>query len=247
MQPMGPLPTSMRELMREYQTITQNLANASTNGYKRRVNSFSKFLEMQEHLNGRSEIDKQLMSDLSLKSEFDFSQGAIKPTGRKLDVALYGNGWFVMETPDGPMYTRNGRFQTNHMGQLTDTQGRIVAGQAGPIVIPKEVSVDDIYIGNDGTVSAGDTTIGRLRIVDLGDAEKQMMPNGEGGYSAPQNADIRPAENISVRQGAIEPSNVNVTKELVDLMTVMRMYEASVKVMGKKGAASKSLMNVAMG
>src|SRR4030066_1024522 len=147
--------TSIDALTKEFNIIAHNLAKVSTVGFKRRCHAFSKSLEAQD-------AETYSPGTIDLNSIFDFSQGSIVETGRPLDFALHGKGFFVIETPEGPLYTRNGTFQTNQNRQIVDSQGHIVAGQAGPITIPGNVGISQLSVSNDGTISAGEIAIGKL-------------------------------------------------------------------------------------
>jgi len=233
--------TSIDALTREFEVITHNLANASTVGFKRRCNAFSKTVEGQN-------IETYSPGTIDLNSVFDFSQGGITETGRPLDFGLYGKGLFRMETPDGPLYTRNGTFQTNQNGQIVDSLGRVVTGQAGPITIPNNVAISQLSVSSDGTISAGGVAIGKFAVVDFGDNENKLVPAGDSCYQMPD-ASIVPvaAEQIVVKQGYQEASNVKVIDELVDMILVSRLYEANMKAITAEKEASGSLMSVAMG
>jgi len=233
--------TSIDALTREFEVITHNLANVSTVGYKRRCNAFSKTVEAQD-------VETYSPGSVDLNSVFDFSQGSVAETGRPLDLALYGKGLFRVETPDGPLYTRNGTFQTNQNGQIVDSQGRTVAGQAGPITIPGSVGISQLNVSSDGTISAGGITIGKFAIVDFGDNENKLVPAGDSCYRMPD-ASIVPvaAAQVVVKQGYQESSNVKVIDELVDMILVSRLYEANMKAITAEKEASGSLMSVAMG
>ena len=143
----GQVSTSIDALMQEFYIITHNLANVSTVGYKRVCNAFSKSLEARE-----TGEETYSPGTIDLNSAFDFSQGSIVETGRPLDFALYGKGFFVIETPEGQLYTRNGMLRTNQNGQIVDCNGRTVAGEAGPIVIPTSMGPSQLYVSSDGTV-----------------------------------------------------------------------------------------------
>jgi len=233
--------TSIDALTREFEVITHNLANVSTVGFKRRCNAFSKTVEAQN-------IETYSPGTIDLNSVFDFSQGGITETGRPLDFALYGRGFFRIETPDGSLYTRNGTFQTNQNGQIVDSLGRIVTGQAGPITIPNNVSISQLNVSSDGTISSGGIAIGKFAMVDFGDNENMLVPTGDSCYQMPD-ANIVPvaAEQIVVKQGYQEASNVKVIDELVDMILVSRLYEANIKAITAEKEASGSLMSVAMG
>ena len=233
--------TSIDALTKEFDIIAHNLANVSTVGFKRRCNAFSKALEAQD-------VEKYSPGTIDLSSVFDFSQGSFVETGRPLDFALHGKGFFVIETPEGPLYTRNGTFNTNQNGQIVDSMGRIVAGMAGPITIPGNVGISQLNALNDGTVSAGVISIGKFRLVDFNDNENKLIPTGNSCYRMPDE-NIQPveAEHIVVKKGYQEASNVQIIDELVDMILVSRLYEANMKSLTAEKEASSSLMSAAMG
>jgi flagellar basal-body rod protein FlgF len=235
--------TSLDNLTKEFEIITHNLANASTAGYKRRCNAFSKVLEAQE-----ASAQTYSPGSAYMNSSFDFSQGGIVETNRNLDFALYGKGFFVVETPEGPLYTRNGIFNTNQDGQIVDFKGRIVGGQAGAITIPDSVALSQLYVSGDGSISADGTAIGQFKLVDFGENEDKLVPTGGNCYRM-TDPEIKPvtAENVVVKQGYQESSNVEIIDELVDLMMVSRLYEANMGFITARKQASRDLISVAMG
>jgi len=233
--------TSIEALTKEFNIIANNLANASTVGFKRRCNAFSKALEAQD-------AETYSPGTIDLNSAFDFSQGSIVETGRPLDFALHDKGFFVIETPEGPLYTRNGVFNTNQNSQIVDSKGRIVAGQAGPITIPDNVGISQLNVTSDGTISAGEIAIGKFRLVDFNENENKLIPTGDCCYRMPD-VNIQPAEaeNIAIKQGYQEASNVQIIDELVDMILVSRLYEANMKSIIAEKEASSGLISVAMG
>jgi flagellar basal body rod protein FlgG len=183
-----------------------------------------------------------------VNSALDFSQGGVVETGRSLDLALYGKGFFVIETPEGPLYTRNGIFHSNSNGQVVNSDGKLVAGEAGPISIPNGVSHSQINVSSDGNISVGEAVIGKFRMVDFKDNERKLIPAGANCFQMPEEG-IEPvtAEHIVVKQGYQEASNVKMVDELVDMIMVSRLYEANMKLISVNSEASSSIMNVAMG
>jgi flagellar basal-body rod protein FlgF len=232
---------SIDALMQEFEIITHNLANVSTVGYKRFSNSFSQALQSQDGSMADS------FESTPIELVLDFSQGSIIETGRPLDFALYGKGFFVIETPDGPLYSRNGTFMTNENGQIVDTEGRTVAGQAGPITIPTNIGLSQVSVSSDGSISAGGTTIGKFKLVDFEGSEETLTAVGAGCFAGPENIQPTDAENLVVKQGYQETSNVKLIDELVDMIMVTRLYEANMKSLSAQSEASDSLMDVAMG
>jgi flagellar basal-body rod protein FlgF len=237
------LTTSIDSLTRELEIITHNLANASTAGFKRRCNAFTKALDTQE-----GSPDTYTPGQIDLKTSLDFSQGSFTQTGNPLDFAIMGKGFFVVETPEGPLYTRNGSFQINNNGQLADSTGRIASGEAGPITVPPTVGISQLSVSADGTITANGVSIGKLQIMDFKENENKLIPAGTNCFVM-TDPEVRPtpAETIIVKQGFQEASNVKVVDELVDMIMVSRLYEANMRYIVAQKVNSGSIMNVAMG
>ena len=137
------LSSSIQALTQEYEAVAQNLANMSTAGYKRTMSSFNR-----EMLSRLSESPDTMPADgtIQVTSYRDFGQGSLVKTDRPLDLAIQGKGFFVVETPEGPLYTRNGTFQIQRDGRLVDLNGRNVAGADGPVIIPPTVNEQSISV-----------------------------------------------------------------------------------------------------
>jgi flagellar basal-body rod protein FlgF len=232
---------SVDALEREFDIIAHNMANVGTAGFKRRCSGFVQALEAQS--GGPASESSVELSPGAL----DFSQGTLVQTDRTLDVALYGKGFFVVESPDGPLYTRHGVFQTNRNGQIVDTAGRLVAGAGGPVLVPPEVDISQIHVDDAGRVSAGQASLGQFRLVQFAGKEDQLLPAGLNCFRAPRNVQPAEAANVSVRQGYEEASNVKLVDELVNMIMVSRLYEANMKWVSVNRDNSNSAMSVAMG
>lgn len=231
------------QLTREFDLITNNLANVNTTGYKRRTNSFSALLEAQ-----KDRADGKTSGLVDMHEALDFSQGPFITTGRPLDLALNGPGFFTIEDTNQVLYTRAGIFSTNRNGQLVDTEGRLVGGTGGPISIPPGTDLSQINVMPDGTIATPQQTLGRLNIVDFDPSdEQQLIPMGSSTYGAPDGVTTQPDTQTQVVQGTQEGSNVKTVEELVDMINVTRMYEAQVKFITSQQKTDNSLMNVAMG
>jgi flagellar basal-body rod protein FlgF len=243
-QPVTQLGSSVDALTRELEIITHNMANASTAGFKRRCNAFTKVLDKQQ-----GEPETYTPGTIDLKSAFDFSQGSLVQTGRSMDFALGGRGLFVVETPNGPLYTRNGAFEANRNGQIVDFMGRTVSGESGPITLPTSVSISDIQVSADGRISAAGTVIGKFKVVDFKkEDESKLVPAGNNCFvMSDKNVQPAPAENIIIKQGSQESSNVKIVDELVDMVMVTRLYEANMRYLSVQKENSGTLTNVAMG
>ena len=124
--------SSLDALTTKYTEVTYNLANASTVGFKRRISEFELVPSTDPNNPGGEEVD--------VKTVVDLTQGHLVASGRKMDFALNGPGMFVVETPSGPIYTRNGQFRVSPNNQLVDYVGRNVAGTNGVINFPADVN-----------------------------------------------------------------------------------------------------------
>jgi flagellar basal-body rod protein FlgF/flagellar basal-body rod protein FlgG len=205
--------------MQALDTIANNLANTSTAGYRAEHNVFSSVLASKGGL-ADTALD-QAVNNYGIMSgtTLDQSQGALQKTGNELDLGIEGPGYFVVQTPNGPMYTRNGAFQVSSKGQLVTALGDAVMGDKGVItMMPGAVS-----ISADGTISSNGALSGKVRVVEF-PAGTQLSSAGDTYYSAPANTAIT-ATNSDVRQGMIESSNVNPVASMVELVTAQRSAE----------------------
>lgn len=227
--------SSLDAYNQRFEMITNNLANASTVGFKRRRDEFAQVMASQG--NG---------SAISSQGSVDFSQGGFIQTGAPLNFAINGKGFFVVDTPQGQRYTRNGVFGTDAQGQLVDSSGRTVMGESGPIKLPATGNSASIEVSPAGDVIVGGTTAGRLKIVEFEKASA-LTPAGPGLYRASLSMEPQTVTNPSVRQGCLENSNVNIVEELVGLITVTRMYQANLKTVTTQDDQLKNLLQVAMG
>lgn len=233
---------SLNNLTKEFDIVAHNLANASTAGYKRRCTAFTK--TMEDLTNAGGDIGGETTEDETLA--IDMSQGSLVETDRNLDFALYGKGFFVIETPDGPLYTRHGVFQTNTNGQIVDLSGRVVSGDTGPISVPSYVDPLSLAVSSNGRISANGIDIGRLRVVEFPNDEGKLVPVGDTCFRVPKEVEPLEVSEPMVKQGYQEASNVKVVEELVNMITVARMYEANMRLMSVAKDTTSSMINVAM-
>ena len=154
------------------------------------------------------------------------AQGPLQQTGRPLDIALQGEGYLVVNTPQGERYTRAGEVQRTADGALVNLDGHPFQGENGDIVIPYGAANADITIAEGGDVAVGESVIDRLRVVTLPpDAQKEgyTLVSASGGV-------IEGAPGTTVHQGALEQSTVNGVREMVELIQIQRAYEAGQKM-----------------
>jgi flagellar basal-body rod protein FlgG len=202
--------------------IANDLANASTAGYKADRSAQTSFGELL--LANRT--TGQPIGPLALGSQIaeirtDVTPAALKQTDQPLDVALEGAGFFAIQTPQGTRYTRDGQFTIDAQGRLTDSVGRPVLDDGGRTIAAG--GADGLAIASDGTVSRNGRQLGRLGVVSLTNPVKQgdTLFTGTPGQ--------RPA-GTAVRQGFLETSGVNAATAMIDMITSMRAYEAGMKV-----------------
>jgi flagellar basal-body rod protein FlgF len=199
--------------------IANNLANASTIGYRGERTEFRSVLADAGDASGspleRAENSYGIMGDVAL----DLSQGNLQKTGNELDMAIQGAGYFVVQTARGPMYTRNGSFQVSAKRELVTASGDPVMGQGGTITLqPGSVSVSP-----DGTISSNGAITGKLHIVEFPPSAR-LSSAGNNYYSAPANT-AQDSTGSDVRQGYLESSNVNPILGMVELVTAQRDAE----------------------
>ncbi|BCW96344.1 MAG: flagellar basal-body rod protein FlgF [Fimbriimonadales bacterium] len=201
--------------------IANNLANLNTTGFKADRPVFEAVYERQLYrVEGtRSQPIGALSAGAILRELYtDFQQGALTTTGNPLDIAIDGAGFFAVQTAQGVRYTRNGAFQLDALGVLRTRDGAAVLGEGNqPIRVPPNATVQ---IAEDGTVRANSALVGRLLIVQ-GDLTKTPEGNFAGA--------AQPVANPRVVSGALEASNVNIAREMVTMIELIRAYETHQK------------------
>lgn len=218
--------------------IANNLANAQTPGYKSSKPIFEAVL-------GSTVSDAENAETYVNVSEghTDFSGAPLIQSGGSLDVALEGEGFFVIDTPTGPMYTRNGQFTLDSEKRLVTISGHAVRGSGGAITIdPSEGG--EVVIENDGSVFVDGESVGKITVTDFQDTAF-LKPTGKGYFvnSEPTNGEIE-ASNYSIKQGAFEASNVEVVKEMVDMIATVRAYESYTKLQQASSEMTAKLLEV---
>ena len=240
----GLIGSSLNALTKRYRTVTHNLANSNTVGFKKRRSMFAQALAIADAQNNPTQASGEKIKETSA---IDFTQGAMEHSGNPLDMAISGDGFFVIERPDGPpLYTRNGAFHINQQRQLVDVSNRPVAGKGGPIVLPSGTSPSQIHVSGDGKITVNKQPIGQVKIVTFKD-KSALQSVGNNCFAVPQDTETILATKARVQQGFREMSNVSVVEELVDLISVTRLYEANLKNINSQDDRMKTILQVAMG
>lgn len=220
---------SMLNRMAQMEAITNNLANISTKGFKRDrvfINSFfEKIINLQT---------KHKMPENSLpysRASMDLSQGTLIGTERPLDVAISGEGFFVVETQQGEALTRDGRFTLNSEGLLTDMNGHPVMGEGGSIEINLEqADFSKILINESGEILLNGNVLDKLQIVKPQNP-MDLMKIGTNLFRLKEpNQGLETIETPEIKQGFLEESNVNPLLEMVQMIEVMQLYRTDEKV-----------------
>ena len=207
-------------LRREMDVIANNMANLNTPAFKNQSMLFVEYLETSD-----SGEKMSFVQDIALVR--NLTEGQMTATQNPMDLAISGEGYFAVETPVGPRYTRNGVFQLNADGELVTSSGQRVLGEGGgPITLP--VNSADVTVTRDGTVSTEQGPAGRLRLVRFED-EQAMVKLADGLYDA-DGQDPLPVEGAEVVQGMIEGSNVQGIIELTKMIETVRHYSATGKM-----------------
>lgn len=231
--------TGMVNQQKRLDTITNNLANASTTGYKREGATSISFDDVLTYKVKDSSVSyiNQYIGDMNLgvkigENYIDYSQGSFKETENTYDLALEGNGFFTIRFTnkngeDVIKYTRDGSFITDAEGTLRTKDGDYVLNSAGTeISIPTDAS--DILIDELGNIYADEEYIDTLGITDFEDYNYLAKDTGENYYIAVDGA-TETEWNGKVAQGYLEMSNINVVSEMVEMIAISRAYESNQK------------------
>jgi flagellar basal-body rod protein FlgF len=210
-------------LQRALDIAANNIANADTAGFK-----VEELLLETEPLTpgiiGSSPINYVVDNGVAR----DFGQGEMEVTGNAFDLSVEGAGFFTIQTAAGDRYTRDGRFNVDSQNRLVTRNGDPVLSTGGaPIVLDPTQPAPKV--GQDGTISQGPTSLGRIGVVRFADLSV-LAKAGEGGFTAPAGAAVAAGDAL-VRQGMVEHSNVQPVLEITRLIEITRAYERVAKMM----------------
>ncbi|MEF3168684.1 MAG: flagellar basal-body rod protein FlgF [Deltaproteobacteria bacterium] len=206
---------------RKLELVANEMANVSTVGFKRQRITFEEYLLPQQ--------DQTLRNAKGERVATDFSQGPVHQTGNPFDFAIEGEGFFVVETPQGKRYTRAGNFTLDAEQRLVTQEGYPVLGDGAPIVI-EDTTGDGVWLSEDGRFFVDGTQQGRIDVVRF---ENPQGLGREGRNLYVETDASGPGEQMDGRviQGAIEGANVNAVEAMVHLIDLYRSYEAQQKTL----------------
>ncbi|MGC3963586.1 MAG: flagellar hook basal-body protein [Rhodocyclaceae bacterium] len=211
-------------------SVSQNVSNLSTPGYKREVAYQPAFGAFVSQGAVTAEANRQLpggvaVNAASLPRVFDASVGTLRKTGRPLDVAIAGEGYFEVMLRDGPAYTRQGNFRLDPQGRLVTDRGEPVMGQSGEILLTSE----SVSIARDGEVRDADRVVGHLKLIALEDASNAVHV-APGVIRSAVPGEALDSSTVRLQQGYLENANVSLASEMVQMMQTMRHFESMQRV-----------------
>ncbi len=243
--------TGLGVLQARMDTATNNLANVSTTGFKQDKVQTASFpdLILQEKVRvgvggyrpgGWRVVGRTNQGAMVTGVFTEHGPGVLRETDRETDLALSGEGFFVFEAGGdggGVLYSRDGELQRDAEGFLVNSRGHRIVGEDGPV----QVGRDSFTVSPEGVITTAENSQVKLLIVDFTD-KSRLTKEGNGYFSAPAGGGT-PSAKPGVAQGFLEKSNVEVASEIVNIMEIMRSYEAGQKLMQAHDGLLDSAIN----
>jgi flagellar basal-body rod protein FlgF len=218
MDPMTAMAASgLRSRMESLDLLANNMANASTDGYKADREFYSLYVSPEA-----ADAGQAATMPVIERPWIDLAQGVIQPTGNTLDLALSGKGFFAVQTSGGPLYTRNGSFHLAAGGELVTAEGYPVSGSGGAVL--RLQASGKIDVAGDGTVRQDGQVVGQLQVVDFPGAAG-LAKQGSNYFRPADTSPAPAAAGTTVEQGKLEASNTGTAESAVRLISIMRQFE----------------------
>lgn len=218
---------SLAALERWQEMVSQNIGASSVPGFKKSEMSFEAVLGGMKRTGSDGRFGAENPSAMPRdKVQIGMEQGELRSTGNELDFAIQGSGFFQIQKPDGQTgYTRDGEFRLSPDRTIVTKQGYTVTGDGGPITL--RPGGGKVSISPEGTIVQGETQVGKIAVYDFTDPSK-LRRIGDG-LLAPGDASVQSTavEKPNVLNGSLESSNVSPLREMVNLITISRAYEAN--------------------
>lgn len=243
-------------------TIANNIANVNTPGFKRDEQDFREYLtayEKQDDVITVPRIPASLESfyDMAgadksyvdaIGTHTDFTQGGLKQTGNPLDIALEGNAFIEVLTPRGVFLTRNGSMSLDAQGRLVTKNGDLVLREGEPGEEPAaraiELGNEALHVNSDGELTSGGVPVAKLSAVQVGNPDALLkMGSSLYGFKPNLNAAVARATDVRFHQGYLEDSNVNIIKEMTDMISANRTFESNQKAIQAYDSMNGKLVN----
>ncbi|MDR3409331.1 MAG: flagellar basal-body rod protein FlgF [Formivibrio sp.] len=228
--------TGAKQSQLQLATVSHNLANASTTGFRAELAAF----RAVPVVGGAGLPTQAFVVEQSIGS--DMRSGPLQHTGNDLDVAVDGSGWLTVQTASGEAYSRNGELAIDATGLLKTRSGQIVQGESGPLTVPEN---NRVSVAEDGTVTgiAMDNPtqrveIGKIKLVNP--AASQLEKGSDGLFRLRNGQPAQADQNVKLVSGSLEGSNVNTVDELVSMIATQRHYDLQIKLMQTADQNSRS-------
>jgi len=232
---------SLNDDVRRLQSISQNLSNINTVGYKREIDvSYPALIAGEGLLTPDGGVMQKPVLNAT-QTVRDFSSGALKPTDNKLDLAILEDGFFEVRGPEGEsFYTRKGSFSVDSSGKVVMDKDLVLQGDKGDV----QISGTELIVNANGDISDGGSIVNKLTLYSLPVDKSEYMG---GGLFKSAAAEKISDENVHIKQGVLESSNVDNTYEMLKMIELSRRFESSAKVLkaydGLMGDAITTLGN----
>lgn len=227
--------SAMLPRLREQEAIANNLANASSPGFRKDMVFTQELTKAQaKHAVLKSDWQQPMIDQVYTS----FEQGSLDNTGNPLDIALEGSGLFVYETDEGDnLYSRAGNLIIDPQGFLVNSEGHRILGDGGPI----NVGAGTVTISESGQVDVDNAPLANIRVVDFVDMSS-LQKVGNAEFKIPDGIEPAAAVNYVIRQGYLESSNVEIIREMVNMITSFRNYEADAQAAKAQDDSLEKLM-----
>lgn len=230
----------MQNQQTRLEVVANNMANASTTGYKRDGVFERNLIDAKANFYNVPGDAEQ--NDPPIGSFTDFKQGAFQQTDNPFDLAIQDEGFFVMQDEEGKKFlSRAGHFSVSKDGYIIARDGKMLSGESGPINLQNQFITDqglvddkratNVKISDDGEVFVNNQSVARIAIAKVDDLNVLEKSTGSDFIVTDESfVEYLPPENVTVKQGWIENSNVDIIKEMVEMIELQRHYEAGSKV-----------------
>jgi flagellar basal body rod protein FlgG len=220
---------SLSALERWQDAVSQNITSGQVTGYRKRTVEFSTQADGQINLPNDASSDGMPALFPKASNGISFQPGETKPSGRDMDLAIQGNGFFDVQLPDGThAYTRDGEFSVRADRTIVNTAGDELMSDSGqPIVLSPNGG--KVTVNADGSISQNGATIGRVGVQNFTNMQG-LVPVAGGMFLDNGSAAPAPVDHPNLLQGYVEASNVTPMREMVDMVVISRSYEANQKI-----------------
>lgn len=228
---------AQKVLQRQLDTVAHNIANSTTVGFRAENVSFDTVLSTAG--------DQSVNFPVEAGMHPSTAQGTLQQTGNPLDIALSGEGWFAIETPQGVAYTRDGRLSISQFGELQSIEGYpVLDASAAPIQLDTRSGPPTVY--PDGRLEVNGRIVGNIGVFEMPPENLTVRFGNSGFLAAGEALPLSPEAGTTVNQGFIEGSNVNPMLELANMIAISRNFESASSIVQRADdSVAKSVRELA--